>query len=365
MKIGLINNLYKPYQKGGAERIVEILNDQLQELGHTVFVITTQPGLKKDNEEKNTYYLPSSYSKLNEFSFARRLLWQIKNLVDIKKYHELRKIFGIEKPDLVITNNLMGLGLLTPLAIKKGGARHIHILHDIQLLHPSGLMYFGQEKIISSLFAKIYQAKVRFLFDRGNKGLAVVSPSNWLLSLHGSHNLFKDNKSQVIPNPFLKPEKIFPKNENRNFIFIGQLEKHKGLDLFVAAANRFTDYNFLVVGSGSFEVKETSNLKILGRKNSEEVSRLLSDSLAAIIPSRCYENSPTVIYEAASVNTPVIAANIGGIPELIERFGGLLFEPDNLDSLVMTIQQFLEHGAKLNPQPEAKNNYAQEILNLL
>lgn len=365
MKIGLINNLYKPYQKGGAERIVEILNGQLQESDHTVFVITTQPKLKKDNEEKNTYYLSSNYSELNRFSFTRRLLWQIGNLVNIKKYHEIKEILRIEKPDLVITNNLMGLGLLTPLAIKKNGARHIHILHDIQLLHPSGLMYFGQEKMISSFFAKIYQAKTRFLFDCGNKGMIIVSPSNWLLDLHKSHGLFKNNRSQVIPNPFLKPEKILVKNENRNFIFIGQLEKHKGLDLFVAAANRFTDYNFLVVGSGSFEIKETGNLKILGRKTSDEVSQLLSDSLAAIIPSRCYENSPTVIYEAASVNTPVIAANIGGIPELIARFGGLLFEPDNLDSLVMTIEQFLEHGAKLNPQPETKNDYAQEILDLL
>lgn len=362
MKIGLINNLYKPYQKGGAERIVEILNNQLQELGHDVFVITTQPKAKKDNEEKNAYYLPSSYSELNKFSFVRRLLWQINNLIDIKKYHELEKIFASEKPDLVITNNLMGLGLLTPLAIKKSGANHIHILHDIQLLHPSGLMYFGEEGLIDSLFARAYQKITSRSF---NKEVKIVSPSNWLLSLHKSHNLFKDNKSQVIPNPFLKPKKTFSKNDNRNFIFIGQLEKHKGLDLFIAAADRFTDYNFLVVGSGSFAVKETSNLKILGRKNSDEVSELLSDSLATIIPSRCYENSPTVIYEAASVNTPVIAANIGGIPELIKRFGGLLFEPDNLDSLVMTIEQFIEHSAKLNPQPEAKNNYAQEILNLL
>jgi glycosyltransferase involved in cell wall biosynthesis len=362
MKIGLINNLYKPYQKGGAERIVEILNNQLQELGHDVFVVTTQPKEKKDNEENEAYYLPSSYSELNKFSFAKRLLWQINNLIDIKKYRELKKIFENEKPDLVITNNLMGLGLLTPLAIKKSGASHIHILHDIQLLHPSGLMYFGKEGLIDSLFARVYQKITGRSF---NKEVKIVSPSNWLLSLHQSHNLFKNNKSQVIPNPFLKAEKTFLKNDNRNFIFIGQLEKHKGLDLFTAAANRFTDYNFLVVGSGSFAVKETGNLKILGRKNSDEVSKLLSDSLAAIIPSRCYENSPTVIYEAASVNTPVIAANIGGIPELIERFGGLLFEPDNLDSLVMTIQQFIEHGAQLSPQPEAKNNYAQEILNLL
>jgi len=161
----------------------------------------------------------------------------------------------------------------------------------------------------------------------------------------------------------VEKQNLTNKLPNKNFIFVGQLEEHKGLDLFVGAAARFLDYTFLVVGSGTLEIKATPNLKILGQKTSEEVSELLNNSLAAIIPSRCYENSPTVIYEAAAVKTPVIAANLGGIPELNEKFGGLLFEPDNLDSLVMTIEQFIEKGVTLKSQPAAKN-YATEIITL-
>ena len=359
MRIGLVNNLYKPYQKGGAERIVELLNNELTELGHTVFIISTRPKTIKTNEEVNTYYLPSSYSELSHLSFIQRLVWQIINLFNIKKYQQITKILKTEKPDLVITNNLMGLGLLTQLAIKNKGIKHIHVLHDIQLLHPSGLMYFGHEELINSLFAKTYQKIVKLLF----KKLIVISPSNWLLKLHQSHKLFEDSKTKVIANPFIQNKNIIKNNDSKDFIFIGQLEEHKGIDLFVKAATRFTDYNFLIVGSGSLKIEETINLKILGQKNSDEVSRLLSDSLAAIIPSRCYENSPTVIYEAAAVNTPVIAANLGGIPELIEKFGGLLFEPDNLDSLIMTIEQFLEQGVKPKEQPETKS-YATELLSL-
>lgn len=357
MKIGLINNLYKPYQKGGAERVVEILNEQLIELGHTTFIISTKPEETKNNEEKNAYYLNSSYSKLNQFSFISRLWWQITNLVNIKKYQEIINILKTEKPDLVITNNLMGLGLLTPLAIKKCGAKHIHVLHDIQLLHPSGLMYFGHENLINSIFAKAYQKAIKIILTK----FIVVSPSKWLLELHQAHGLFKRSNTKVIANPFIKKQTPLTKSVSRDFIFIGQLEYHKGVDLFIEAAKRFTDYNFLIVGSGSLEIKETNNLKVLGRKTSEEVSELLNNSLAAIIPSRCYENSPTVIYEAAAVNTATIAANIGGIPELIEKFGGLLFEPDNLDSLILTIEQFIEKGVDLKKQPETKK-YAEEII---
>lgn len=356
MKIGLINNLYKPYQKGGAERIVELLNNELKSLGHTVFVVSTRPKLKKDNEEIGAHYLTSNYSQLKHFSFIYRLIWQINNLVNLKKYNQLNKIFKIEKPDLVITNNLMGLGLLSSKAVKNSRARHIHILHDIQLLHPSGLMYFGHENLINSLFARIYQKITRILIGQP----IVISPSRWLLKLHEGQGFFKKNKKQVIANPFTY-KNITPKNKSNNFIFIGQLEKHKGVDLFTQAAARFTDYNFEVVGTGSLKITETRNLKLLGKKTSDEVSQILNNSLAVIIPSRCYENSPTVIYEAAAVGTPSIASNLGGTPELIEKFGGLLFEPDNLDSLIMTIEQFLKTDIKLKIPSESKS-YAEKIL---
>lgn len=366
MKIGLINNLYKPYQKGGAERIVEILEKQLQDLGHSVFIISTKSSLKKDGERENVYYLKSAYSDLIKWPYFRRLIWQIQNLINIKKYFEITKILKIEKPDLIISHNLMGLGLLTPLAIKKSGIRQIHILHDIQLLHPSGLIYYGQEDIINSYFAKIYQSLVNLLFKLGGPRIIIVSPSTWLLNLHLSHGLFKKNTSRAISNPFPGIDKNIKEKTDNNFIFIGQLEYHKGLDLFIAAAARFTDYNFLVIGDGPLkdQIKETANVKILGRKNSEEITALLKKSLAIIIPSRCHENSPTVIYEAAAVNTPAIAANLGGIPELINRFGGLLFEPDNLDSLTMAITEFLKTKPEVKTQ-EIKENYAQEILKLL
>ncbi|MEI6835603.1 MAG: glycosyltransferase [Candidatus Falkowbacteria bacterium] len=357
MKIGLINNLYKPYNRGGAERIVELMATELRQSGQTVFIISTKPRTRKDLEESGVYYLESSYSDLSKWPYLKRLFWQLGNLVNLKKYHQVSNILKKEQPELIISHNLMGLGLLIPLAIKKSSARHIQVLHDIQLLHPSGLMYFGQEKILKSVMAKIYQRVTAVMFS---SQVIIVSPSKWLLNLHLSCGLFKKNKKLVIANPFSDGKPAAARS--KSFIFVGQLEYHKGLDLFAAAAARFTDYNFLVVGDGSLkDITETSNLKLLGRKNPENVSQLLSDSLALIIPSRCYENSPTVIYEAAAVKTPVIAANLGGIPELIERFGGLLFEPDNLDSLIMAITEFIAKGVSSPPLP-INENYTQKIL---
>lgn len=363
MKIGLINNLYKPYQKGGAERIVELLHQELSDLGHDVFVISTKGKNHKDNEEKYTYYLPSVYSELVQHSLVYRFFWQLFNLLNIKKYNQINKIFEIEKPDLVITNNLMGLGLLTVKAISKNKIKHLHIIHDIQLLHPSGLIYYGQEKIIHSFFAKIYQGFNRIFF---NKNIQIISPSKWLLNTHLSCGLFTNNNQAVIPNPLPSVQKECFKNNKSRFIFIGQLEYHKGVDLFIKAAKRFLDHEFIVVGDGSLKdkISNETNLKVVGKKSNSEILELLQESAAVIVPSRCYENSPTVIYEAASTSTPAIAANLGGIPELVNMFGGLLFEPDNIDSLVLSIEEFLEHGATTK-LPEEKITYSQKIINLL
>ena len=97
-----------------------------------------------------------------------------------------------------------------------------------------------------------------------------------------------------------------------------------------------------IVGNGD-DLKEAKKIAgddkrfiFLGRLNSEEVKAEMKKAGALIVPSLCYENSPTVIYEANDLNLKVIAANIGGIPEIVKK-NDLLFkagdEKDLLDKL--------------------------------
>lgn len=59
-----------------------------------------------------------------------------------------------------------------------------------------------------------------------------------------------------------------------------------------------------------------------------------------VVPSVWYENLPGVVYESLSYGIPVIASNIGGIPEMVEDGkNGLLFEPGNADELLQKLVQ--------------------------
>lgn len=345
MKIALANNLYYPFNRGGAETVVKKMIMDLKAQGHEVFLITAKP--RKEETPPKTdlkiYYLPSRYFQLSQTPIILKIIWHIGNLFSLKKTRAIKNILRAEKPELILTHNLMGLGFLLPRAIKKLKIRHEHYLHDIQLLHPSGLLMFGQERVVDSLAAKIYQLFTRTFFASPTK---VISPSGWLLEQHRQRGFFRDSKTEVknLIAPEIAPLKnILPaKNRPRqNFLFVGQIENHKGIFLLLNAFQKALlekpEIRLTIIGNGTCleEVKklakDTNQIELSGHLENKQVETLMATSDYLIIPSLCYENAPMTIFEAHAVNLPVIAANIGGIPEIINAHDELFNPGDGED----------------------------------
>lgn len=350
MRIGLCHNLYGKFSHGGAETAVELMATNLRKSGHEVFLITTKPRKEIIKEEPGLkiYYIDSKFYHLADLNILSRLFWQISNILSFKKYFKIKNILIKEKPELVITHNLMGLGFLTPLAIRKLNIKHEHLLHDIQLLYPSGLMIYGHENILNSLGAKIYQSLTRILFNSPSK---IISPSKWLLDLHLSRGFFKKSETELKPfdwgeNKPIKQNAAPTKKKSLNFLFVGQIEEQKGVLLLIKAFKKINDSELrLTIASrnGGQKINEAEKLseedkriKILSPLTFAETKNLMENSDCLIVPSLCYENSPTVIYGAHSANLPVIASRIGGIPEICNQ-NDLLFEPGNIDDLIEKI----------------------------
>lgn len=349
MKIAIINNLYKPYNKGGAERVCESMIKDLQASGNSCFVISTKPKDKAEiNRNPLTYYLRSNYYNLSNKSFPYRLFWQIGNIFNFNQRKKLKNILLNEKPDLIITNNLMGIGLWTFRIIKKLGIKQEHILHDVQLFYPSGLIIFGQEKKANSFLAKLYQMIVKKIIGSPD---TVISPSHWLLEEHLKRGYFKNSAKQVKPNPVNIEKIIIEKKENKettDFLFVGQLEKHKGIIFLIETFKQIEAENIKlkIIGLGTLEkeilelIKDDKRFEFLGKKEPSELAIELQKSDCLIVPSLCYENSPTIIYEAKSFDLPIIASDLGGIPELINRAQEELFKPADKADLLKKIEEF-------------------------
>ncbi|PIR92908.1 hypothetical protein COT99_03630 [Candidatus Falkowbacteria bacterium CG10_big_fil_rev_8_21_14_0_10_43_10] len=359
MKIILINNLYKPYARGGAERVVAAIADGLIQAGHEVVVVSTRPItspptplLTKERGVIRFYpWNIISYYNLGKLSAALRLVWHLIDMFNIQSYFKIKKILQHEKPDIVMTHNLMGVGFLAPRAIRACKIKHIHTLHDIQLLHPSGLMMVGGENRVNSMLAKAYQWCNKKLFASAD---VVISPSEWLMKMHTDRGFFRKSKKAVVANPInTSPGPSLVRRGEREhkdkkfiFLYVGQIQKHKGVELLIEA---FKDVETHCDASQKIELQtiggvetrhgaslrdknRNSNIKFLGKKSPEEVRELMQSADCLVVPSLCYENQPTVIIEAKQNNLPVIASNIGGIPEMLSP--EFLFKAGDRESLL-------------------------------
>lgn len=359
MKICLINNLYKPFNRGGAERMVELAGEQFEKEGNEVIIISSRPYFRSPDAisasrisgNKRVYFIPGLYYNLAKIPLALRLVWHIIDMFDFVNYFRLKKILKNENPDLIITNNLKGLGLLIPRLIKNLGISHTHYLHDIQLIYPSGILFYREEKRLEGFLARAYQKICAWLF---NSPVRVVSPSKWLLEEHTKRGFFRASKLEVrefappatVSNPRGNNSKRYQEKEMFRFLFVGQVEVHKGIEILMEAFLKLKEKSELViVGDGSMRKKIEENIRsgqniiVAGRKNPEEIREMMGQSDCLVVPSLCYENSPAVIYEAVSAGLPVIASRIGGIPELIEKYDGTLFTPGDKDELAAKMDE--------------------------
>lgn len=375
MKIVLVNNLYGSLARGGAEKYSANLAAGLRELGHEVFVITTKPYYSLLADTDQVFYLKSLYYDLGSLPKFVRLIWHWFNLRSRKAERKLLAIKASLGCDLVITNNLQGLGLSLGRVAREQGIKWAHVIHDIQLLHPSGLLNYGQEELLSKRAALSYQDLVKK--NLGSPDL-VISPSNWILELHKKFGFFTESLATVLPHPYTATQWLARANSDIcHFVYLGQVEDHKGVILLLDAFRQFCQRSKIkarlsVAGDGRlFDLIKINyqNLPIdfLGRVSSEEVAKLFSQASCLVVPSLCYENWPTVIIEAGLAGLPVIASDLGGNQELVHN-QDYLFVP-KLEILVNKLMWVATNRQTLNP-PVLPNllsasDYATKILSLL
>lgn len=372
MKIAVINNLFKPFQRGGAELVAEFQAEGFKRLGHEVIVITSLPeSLEGLNDKYPIYRLggfPATFSRLQKMPTYLRAFWHLVNIFDLIEAFRIYRILKKEKIDLVITNNLFGLGLLVPLAVKFTRTKCLAVLHDIQLLHPSGLMFFGKESVINSFAAKIYQRLTCLLFSSVN---AVSAPSSWLLELYSARGFFKKAKQAVIANPDIDQFHL-PHSSTPSFtmLYMAQLEVHKGILLLLEAVNSLPgDWKLMIMGDGSQQPRVESAVQndsriIFMPWQPERQAEIMSQADLLISPSLCYENSPLAIKRAQSAGLPVIASDLGGA---VEMFNGkdFLFTP-TAAALNEKLQAIISGRLELKNDNvlQKPGDYCQELLAL-
>lgn len=274
------------------------------------------------------------------------------------------------KPDVVHLQNIHSY--LSPrLAVmaSHAGARVVWTLHDFKPVCPSyGCLRDGKP------CEECFDSKTAVLRHRCMKGSLAASLVAWLEAMRWNRSELERNVDVFIcPSEFMRrkmekagfnPAKLrvncnfvgFDKMERfkaleapdrssrgEYYCYVGRLSEEKGVESLLEAASKFPAV-LKIAGDGpmleslSGRYSDNKNIEFLGRRNPDEVVSLLRGARFSVMPSICYENNPLGVIESLCAGTPVVGAEIGGIPELIVPLKtGLTFESGNVDALVKAL----------------------------
>jgi glycosyltransferase involved in cell wall biosynthesis len=177
-----------------------------------------------------------------------------------------------------------------------------------------------------------------------------------LLDFYTRRGFFEHSRAVLVRNPItfdIAKDRHAPADQTFRFLYLGQIEDHKGVDLLIDAfkgLGSVGNVQLHIVGSGSAiaEIQKSAsgyhNIHIYGRMDRKELPLLFKKMNMIVVPSLCYENSPTVIFESFAFGLPVLASNIEGIAELIqEGENGITFDAGNVRSLQEKMMWCLRH----------------------
>ncbi len=194
-----------------------------------------------------------------------------------------------------------------------------------------------------ALFSVIYE---KYIIRNMNIIVPTVSIKNLI-------NKNINSKIYVVPYgiEFGKIQKIKPYDIGKPDIFlVANLEKVKGVDILIKAIPKIIklvpDLSVYIAGSGDQEnelkkiVKRLNvekHVKFLGFISENEKYQYYKASKIVVIPSR-WDVAPLTLYEAMASGKPVVASNIGGIPDVVDDGKtGFLFETENVKDLANKI----------------------------
>jgi len=385
MKILLSNKFY--YPRGGDCIYTIELQQLLSSKAHDVAIFSMQH--PENLVDKYSYYWPKNidYENSNLSKFYDKLYRPFGTNEVKKKFTNLIKTFN---PDIIHLNNIHSQ--LSPVLAEIAYKNRIPLvwtLHDYKLLCPSYHFLLNQrpcELCISNKINSLVHKCIKNSYPASLLGYAealiwsrkklekytsiFISPSNFLKQkmMDGG---FTPGKINVLPN-FFPNDKIIDNNPAKKsfYCYIGRISKEKGIETLLRVASQLPDYHLKIIGEGPLlnDLKkqfQASHVEFLGFKPWEEISMILRKSLFSVIPSEWYENNPLSAIESLILGTPILGANIGGIPELIqENKNGLLFKSgDEKDLAEKITMMFLLSKKQFNPiviSSEAKNKYSAE-----
>jgi glycosyltransferase involved in cell wall biosynthesis len=378
LRFCMVTTFYPPFNFGGDGVFVQRLSNELARRGHTVHVVhctdayrlaAPPPGEPyRDQPGVTVHGLKSRWGPLSP------LVTQQTGLPLLKR-RRIRQILDTGF-DVIHFHNISLVG--GPGVLALGNAIKLYTMHDYWLVCPTHALFRNNKKPCAGppgcLACTVVQKRPpqawrysRLLASKLRHVDALIAPSLTSQRKHEQLGItgrivhipnfvsFANGDSPTVPAVLHEPDRPY-------FLFVGRLERLKGLHTVISAFVRRKDAELWIVGTGSEErrlrgmARGSRNVQFLGQQSGRDLERLYRSAIAVVYPSANFQvgiptaevsrgqGAPLVIMEAFSQRTPVIASRFGRIPALLEQAGGgLVYATES--ELQSSVDRLLADGA--------------------
>lgn len=368
MKILLINKFL--YPNGGSETYIFKLGEYLQSQGHELQYFGMEHESRCVGNHVDAYTSDMDFHGGSKLS---KLTYPIKTIYSTEARKKIHQVLVDFQPDVCHLNNFTYQ--LTPSIIleiqkwkKQTGhkCKIVFTAHDYNLVCPNHMlnnpnihencekclgghfMNCTKGKCIHGSIAKSTIGMLEAYFWKWNGAYkyinSIICCSKFMKTKMDSNPLFA-NKTIAIHN-FIDKVEWKDVRKKRYVLYFGRFSKEKGIERLLKVCGELPDIQFIFAGSGPLgqKVNMISNIKNVGFQKGRDLEQLIREARFSIYPSEWYENCPFSVMESQMYGTPVLGANIGGIPELIQAGKtGELFESGNSEDLKKQIKNMWEN----------------------
>jgi len=361
----MAHNRYR--QRGGEDESTDAEMALLRSHGHEVVELI------EDNKELSGSSLPRA---------ALDTVWSRAS------YEKARRTIRSRRVDVLhVQNSFPRISPSVYYAARSEGVPVVQTLRNYRLLCPNAL-FFREGRVCEDCLGKTLPWP-GLLHACYRDSRAATAPVAAMLTAHRAMGTWRDAvdvyvslsefargkfvegglpKDRIVVKPnFVHPDPGPGMGRGGFALFVGRLSPEKGVDTLLDAWDRLkVRLPLKIVGDGPLADRvegaaaaSPRRIEWLGRRPVGEVYELMGEASVLVFPSEWYETFGRVAAEAFAKGTPVIAAEIGAISELVEHGRtGLRFRPGDAEDLARKVQWAVNHPTELaRMRLEARGEY--------
>lgn len=361
----MFNTLYYPNRKGGAERSVQLVCEELVQQGAQVDVVSIWDKVSARSEVINgvtslkwnpcNLYSVHNYSNTRR-SFISKICWQIFDIFNVLMFLKALNFFYKKKPDVVWTNNLSGFSLSIWVAAFLLKIPVCHTARDYYLLS-NNVQLYKKEKLCPghNIFSKV---KISLFYFLSKWLRAFVGISDFVVFYHKKYSRCKKHEriyNSVIFNEssYKAKEKLYSNVKSRVFGYLGQINTAKGVDSLIShfLCNSINSTLHIAGKDEEGYAKKYNHerVRFIGFQNPEIFFRNID---CLVVPSLWDEPFGRTVVEALANITPVLCSKQGGLSELSNIFSSVYTLTFNdkfdYDNIVLNYSVSDEYFLRLN-----------------